>query len=86
MVITSVPLIPGEYSVEVQLKDGPQTVDFVRDAAIFSVASTDALGSGYQFIPQDGFFHVPWEWELRPSPSEGGTGPEHVAELLRAEA
>jgi lipopolysaccharide transport system ATP-binding protein len=69
--IPSLPLTPGSYHIEVQIKDRTRTVDFVRPAAEFTVLPADVLESGYRFDGQDGFFEghvvVPWSWELRPA-------------------
>lgn len=70
--IPSLPLTPGDYSVEVQIKDRTKTVDFVRQAAQFTVNGADLFGGGYRFDSNGGFddgcFVVPWDWELRPAP------------------
>jgi hypothetical protein len=67
--LPSIPLTPGTYELELQLKDGPQTIDYVRGIA-FNVVAADVLGEGYRFDSQYGFFEghfvVPWEWEIRP--------------------
>ena len=70
--IPALPLTPGDYRVEVQIKDGNKTVDFVRMAGEFRVTPADVFGGGYRFDSSGGFdqgyFVVPWEWELRPAP------------------
>ena len=70
--IPALPLTPGHYRVEVQIKDGSKTVDFVGPAGEFMVTPADVFGGGYRFDSSGGFddgcFVVPWEWELRPAP------------------
>ena len=70
--IPALPLAPGDYRVEVHVKDGSKTVDFVGPAAEFRVNPADMFGGGYRFDSSNGFddgcLVVPWEWELRPSP------------------
>ncbi len=70
--VPALPLTPGEYQIEVQIKDGSKTVDFVHTAGEFSVSPADVFGGGYRFDSSGGFDHgyfvVPWEWELRPAP------------------
>jgi len=65
--IPSLPLTPGQYFLDVHLKDQSRTIDFVKQAAEFNVLPADVLGNGYQFDGRDGFFSVPFEWELRPT-------------------
>ena len=64
--LPSLPLTPGDYSIEVHLKSPQRTVDFVRRAADFTVIPANVLGTGYHFSGRDGQFTVPFEWELRP--------------------
>ena len=70
--IPSLPLTPGDYRVEVLIKDGSKTVDYVGPAGEFAVNPADVFGGGYRFESSGGFDHgylvVPWEWELRPAP------------------
>jgi lipopolysaccharide transport system ATP-binding protein len=70
--IPALQLTPGDYQVEVQIKDGSKTIDFVRPAGEFRVNPADVFGSGYRFESSEGFDHgylvLPWEWELRPAP------------------
>ena len=76
--IPALPLTPGDYQVEVQIKDGSRTVDFVGPAAEFAVTPADLYDEGYRFDSSNGFddgcFVVPWEWEIRP-------GPDRYAEM-----
>jgi hypothetical protein len=65
--IPSMPLTPGEYFMSVQLKDSNSTVDFVLHAATFTVSPADVFGNGYVADPNEAYFTVPFEWELRPS-------------------
>ena len=70
--IPALPLTPGDYRIEVQIKDRSKTVDFVGPAGLFRVDPADVFGGGYRFDSSggffDGYFVVPWEWELRPAP------------------
>jgi lipopolysaccharide transport system ATP-binding protein len=70
--IPTLPLTPGDYWLDVQIKDRSNTVDFVHQAGRFRVSSADLLGAGYRFDSSggfdDGYFVVPWDWELRPAP------------------
>jgi lipopolysaccharide transport system ATP-binding protein len=75
LIVINIPallLTPGDYRVEAQIKDGNKTVDFVRTAGEFRVSPADVFGRGYRFDSSGGFdqgyFVVPWEWELRPAP------------------
>lgn len=72
--IPAMPLTPGNYQVEVQIKENTKTVDFVRPAGEFTVNPADVFGGGYRFESSEGFDHghfvVPWEWELRPAPHQ----------------
>jgi hypothetical protein len=67
--IPSLPLTPGDYHVDLQLKgsDIRGMIDYVSRAATFTVVSADVLGTGFEYTPHDGPFVVPWDWELRPS-------------------
>lgn len=71
--IPSIPLTPGEYFIEVQLKDGTKTIDFVAHAAEFTVVPADIFGNGHRFDSQggydEGYFVVPWDWEVLPDDS-----------------
>ncbi len=68
--VPALPLTPGDYRVEVQIKEGAKTVDFVGSAGTFKVSPSDVFDGGYRFDSSGGFddgcFVVPWEWELRP--------------------
>jgi lipopolysaccharide transport system ATP-binding protein len=81
--IPALPLTPGHYRVEVQIKDSSKTVDFVGPAGEFMVTSADVFGGGYRFDSSAGFndgcFVVPWEWELRPAPDPFGDIPPDVS-------
>jgi len=70
--IPALALTPGDYRVEVHIKDGSKTVDYVGPAGEFTVNPADVFGGGYRFESSGGFDHgyfvVPWEWELRPAP------------------
>ena len=70
--IPALPLTPGDYRIEVQIKDRSRTVDFVGPAGEFRVDPADVFGGGYRFDSGggffDGYFVVPWERELRPAP------------------
>ena len=67
--IPSLPLTPGDYHIDLQLKGNDQRgmIDHVRGAARFSVVSADVLGTGFEYSAHDGPFMVPWDWELRSS-------------------
>jgi lipopolysaccharide transport system ATP-binding protein len=70
--IPALPLTPGDYRIEVQIKDRSRTVDFVGPAGEFRVDPADVFGAGYRFDSSggffDGYFVAPWDWELRPAP------------------
>ena len=70
--IPTLPLTPGDYRIDVQIKDGSKTVDYVGSAGEFTVTPADVFGRGYRFDSSGGFdqgsFVIPWEWELRPAP------------------
>ena len=90
--IPYLPLTPGEYFLNVQLKDGATTVDYVHRAAVFTVLPSDVFGSGYVFDSNDGYFAVPFNWELRPyadsfpgEPALGGGRHRRKTALVRAE-
>ena len=68
--IPALNLTPGEYFLEIQIKDQTKTVDFVRNAADFTVVAADYYGTGYQFVANDGYVLMPWEWELRPADTQ----------------
>ncbi len=72
--IPAIPLTPGEYFMDVQLKDGTKTVDFVGHAAEFNVVAADVFGNGHRFDSQagydEGYFVVPWDWEILPAGSD----------------
>jgi hypothetical protein len=53
--------------MSVHLKDANSTVDFVLSAATFTVTPADVFGNGYVADPNEAYFTVPFEWELRPS-------------------
>ncbi len=80
--IPALPLTPGHYRVEVQIKDSSKTVDFVGPAGEFMVTPADVFGGGYRFDSSAGFndgcFVVPWEWELRPAPDPFADFPPDV--------
>ena len=77
--IPALPLTPGDYWLDVQIKDRDKTVDFVTRAGQFTVNSTDLFGAGYRFDSSggfdDGYFVVPWDWELRPAPGSCADAP-----------
>jgi lipopolysaccharide transport system ATP-binding protein len=70
--IPALPLTPGDYQVDVHIKDGSKTVDYVGPAGEFTVNPADVFGRGYRFDSSGGFdqgyFVIPWDWELRPAP------------------
>jgi lipopolysaccharide transport system ATP-binding protein len=68
--VPSLPLMPGNYQMNLQVKEGTRVVDAVRRAAEFTVVPVDFLGTGYRVVPQDGKVFVPWEWEVRPSTAD----------------
>lgn len=80
--IPALPLTPGYYRVDVQIKDGSKTVDFAGPAGEFSVSPADLFGEGYRFDSHNGFddgcFVVPWEWELRPASDQFADFPSDV--------
>jgi len=82
--IPALPLTPGDYWLDVQIKDGNKTVDFVTRAGQFRVNSTDLFGAGYRFDSSggfdDGYFVVPWDWELRPAPDSCADTPHSCAD------
>ena len=47
--IPALPLTPGDYRIEVQIKDRSKTVDFVGPAGEFRVNPADVFGGGYRF-------------------------------------
>ena len=53
--IPALPLAPGDYRVEVQVKDRSKTVDFVGPAGEFRVNPADLFGGGYRFDSSNGF-------------------------------
>lgn len=67
--IPCLPLTAGEYFLSVHLKDQNKnkTVDYVYRAATFTVMPADVFGNGYVVEPDEGYFTVPFEWEIRPS-------------------
>ena len=69
--IPALPLAPGDYRVDVHVKDRSKTVDFVGPAGEFTVNPADVFGGGYRFDSSNGFddgcLVIPWEWELRPA-------------------
>lgn len=69
LTIPSLPLTPGDYHFDLLVKDSDQrgVVDQVHRAAEFKVVPSDVLGTGYQYVTQDGFVVVPFDWEIRPS-------------------
>jgi lipopolysaccharide transport system ATP-binding protein len=82
--IPCLPLTPGEYFMNVHLKDLNGTVDFVHRAATFTVLPADIFGNGYVQEAHEGFFTVPFEWELRPSGADtAGNGSGHGISGLR---
>ncbi|MEY2459679.1 MAG: lipopolysaccharide transport system ATP-binding protein [Acidimicrobiaceae bacterium] len=87
--IPSVLLTPGDYHMDVQVWGADITmIDHVSRAAEFTVVSSDVFGSGYLFGARDGFFVVPWDWELRPSkagPTPSGFADEPAQELESTE-
>lgn len=63
----SLPLTPGDYEIGLILRNGRgDTVDRVHGAARFRVVTSDRFGTGYEFSQRDGFFSIPWTWEVRP--------------------
>jgi hypothetical protein len=79
--IPSLPLTPGEYKITLRLSAGPETIDFIHEAAEFTVEPADVLGTGYRYQPvHNGAFVLPWDWELRPT-----TDQEHYDVSVQAE-
>jgi lipopolysaccharide transport system ATP-binding protein len=67
--IPSVPLTPGEYHIELQLRgnDRRGNIDWIRRAGAFTVVAADVHGTGFLYSHHDGPVAVPWDWELRPA-------------------
>jgi len=60
--ISSLPLVPGEYRVSVDLQVSRRAVDSVADAARFTVTRSDYFGTG--FLPKKGVVVVQNRWKL----------------------
>ena len=67
LTIPSIPLLPGDYWIDLQVKANDKTLDYVRHAGEFTVLPSDVFGSGYHFTANDGHFSIPWDWEIRPT-------------------
>lgn len=56
--IDNLPLLPGKYSFDVYLGDGPHDVDVVYDAISFEVQPADVFGTGH--LPPSGVSLIYW--------------------------
>lgn len=69
--IPSLPLVPGQYHVNLMLGTDPRIgggpIDQVHRAAEFTVVPADIFGNGHRLGAYDGLFTLPWEWEIRPT-------------------
>lgn len=63
--IPSLPLVPGEYRIQVGLDIGGHEVDWVVNAAPLSVVKSDFYGTG--IVPTRGSFLVGNRWKLHPN-------------------
>ena len=76
--IKKLPLIPGEYKVDLVLKDDVGLADMVDSAASFVVR--DSGDSGFIIIPSQRWGHVvvPHEWTWLPEVDQGETDKDSV--------
>lgn len=73
--IPSLPLVPGEYMLRVDLNIALREADCVEDAARLKVVPADVYGTG--ILPTQGFFLLNNRWKLQ--------SPEKMAGAVRAE-
>jgi hypothetical protein len=58
-----VPLAPGNYVLNLQVRVGGETADWIKGAYVLSVLPRDVLGSGRTPVPSK--LWVPYRWEDR---------------------
>ena len=64
-VVPKLPLIPGQYVVNIQLKEYLAVIDWVQQALAFTVHDGDFFGTGKQTFTRVGGVFVPQSWAHR---------------------
>jgi lipopolysaccharide transport system ATP-binding protein len=68
--ITSLPVIPNTYEIDVLLRNGPKgrfvKIDRVASLIQLKIQSADVMQSGYEFSRQDGQIYLQASWERLP--------------------
>lgn len=75
--IPSLPLIPGEYKLQVGLDIALQEADCVEDVTRLTVVQTDCYGTGV--VPTKGMFLLENRWSVEPSRTTSVSGAEVAA-------
>jgi lipopolysaccharide transport system ATP-binding protein len=61
------PLLPGQYSIDISLSDGPsQFIDEISSAAAFDVVDENYLGTSHSYFSEMGPIMVRSTWKIQP--------------------
>jgi lipopolysaccharide transport system ATP-binding protein len=64
--IPRIPLTPGSYWIDISIaQQSVGRLDYVEDAATFTVTETDIYGTGYQISSYFGLIYLDGDWEIR---------------------
>ncbi len=64
--IPTIPFTPGSYWIDVSVaQQGIGRLDYVENAATFTVAEADVYGTGYQVSQYFGLVYLMGDWEIR---------------------
>jgi hypothetical protein len=64
--IPTIPLTPGPYWIDLSVaQQGIGRLDYVENAASFTVAEEDVYGSGYRISQYFGLVYLMGDWEIR---------------------
>ena len=69
--IKNMPLADGKYSINVAIQDGMRMYDWIGDAMVFEVISTNYYGNGAKVLKGHSPFLVKSNWSHRPQAKQG---------------
>ena len=73
-VVPRLPLIPGQYVINIQLKEHLTVIDWVQQALAFTVHDGDFFATGKQTYTRVGGVFVPQSW-VHEARTKGAPGP-----------
>jgi lipopolysaccharide transport system ATP-binding protein len=68
-IVNDLPLLPGEYALDLYFGDGPFDIDIVCDAISIEVLPADVFGTGHLPAPGTGVIYWPASFALTDGPS-----------------